>query len=90
MRIETNYTTTGAAELAKTAKQTIKPAAGSKSSEVSQTDFEESSKLEQALTATPDTRSEAVEKAKALAADPNFPSDEQLGKLAGLLAKHLA
>ena len=34
-------------------------------------------------------RSDKVAAATALVADPNYPSDAQLSKLAGLLAKHL-
>ena len=34
-------------------------------------------------------RADKVAQAAALVADPNYPSDAQLSKLAGLLAKHL-
>ena len=49
-------------------------------------DFEESTRLKEALNNTADARAEQVAKAKALVADPNYPSKEQLEKLAGLLA----
>jgi hypothetical protein len=49
-------------------------------------DFEESDRLKEALNNTAAVRAEQVAKAKALAADPNYPSKEQLEKLAGLLA----
>lgn len=40
----------------------------------------------QALTKTPDVRAENVARGKALIADPNYPSQEQIKKIANLLA----
>jgi len=40
----------------------------------------------QALTETPDVRAEKVALGKALVADPNYPSREQIKKIANLLA----
>ncbi len=45
--------------------------------------------LEKTLQTMSQTRPEAVARASALVADENYPSDETLGKLAGLLADKL-
>ena len=42
--------------------------------------------LEQTLQNTPVVRPEEVSRASALVADENYPSDEMLNKMAGLLA----
>ena len=49
-------------------------------------DFGESDRLKEAFNKTTDVCAEQVAKAKALAADPNYPAKEQLEKLARLLA----
>jgi hypothetical protein len=45
--------------------------------------------LEQTLQETPQIRPEMVARANALVADDNYPSDETLNQMAGLLAGHL-
>jgi hypothetical protein len=52
--------------------------------------FPESDRLHQVLANTPMVRSEQVARAKTLIADPNYPSPQQLGQIAGLLARNLA
>jgi archaellum component FlaG (FlaF/FlaG flagellin family) len=51
--------------------------------------FERTQSLEQSLKDTSQVRPEKVAQASALIADPNYPSDETLNRMAGLLAKHL-
>ena len=51
--------------------------------------FSSSYALEQALTATPEVRSEAVERARNLIADVKYPPKETLNKIANLLAMNL-
>ena len=43
----------------------------------------------QALAETPDVRADKVARGKALIADPNYPSKEQMRKIAGLLAEKM-
>jgi hypothetical protein len=50
---------------------------------------DESHPLGQTLANEPDVRAEKVARGKALIADPNYPSKEQLKKIAGLLAENL-
>jgi hypothetical protein len=50
---------------------------------------DESRHHDQALANEPDVRAEKVARGKALIADPNYPSKEQLKKIAGLLAENL-
>ena len=50
--------------------------------------FDESEQLNQALTSTPDVRAERVARGKALIADPNYPSKEQVKAIAGILAEN--
>ena len=52
--------------------------------------FDNSAALESALKSLPDSRPEAVERAKALVADPAYPTPEMLQKLSRHLAEHLA
>ena len=40
------------------------------------------------VTATPEVRADQVARAKALIADPNYPSEKQLDKIANLLARN--
>lgn len=47
-------------------------------------------RLMQALRNQPDVRPEEVERGKALAADPNYPGDEVLGKLAEMFVNDAA
>ncbi len=46
--------------------------------------------LDSTLKSLPDVRPEAVERAKTLVADPNYPTPEMLQKLSRHLAEHLA
>jgi hypothetical protein len=48
--------------------------------------FERTQSLQNTLQETSQVRPEAVARASALVADNNYPSDETLGKMAGLLA----
>ena len=50
--------------------------------------FGENEQLNQALTSTPDVRAERVARGKALIADPNYPSKEQVKAIAGILAEN--
>ena len=52
--------------------------------------LDESHRLNQAMTATPQVRSAEVARARALLADPQFPSPQSLEKVASLFAKHLS
>jgi hypothetical protein len=51
--------------------------------------LEGSAGLDRALASVPDVRPEAVSRAKALIADPNYPSARNLKQLSGFLAQHL-
>jgi len=50
---------------------------------------DESRHQDQTLANEPEVRAEKVARGKALIADPNYPSKEQLKKIAGLLAENL-
>ncbi len=50
---------------------------------------DESLQFHQALADAPDVRAEMVARGKALVADPNYPSKEQVKKIAMILAGHL-
>jgi hypothetical protein len=54
-----------------------------------QTAFAGSTAINNALQATPDSRSEAVERARALIADPNYPGPGVLRQVSNLLAGKL-
>jgi hypothetical protein len=49
------------------------------------TSFERHRSYEAELASTPDVRSDAVARGRALIANPNYPSREQLGKIARVL-----
>jgi len=51
--------------------------------------FERIQALETNLKETAQIRPEAVARANALVSDSNYPGDESLSKIAGLLAKHI-
>ena len=51
--------------------------------------FEYTQALEQTLKETPAVRPGVVEKATALVADANYPSDEVLNRVAGVLAQNI-
>jgi hypothetical protein len=51
--------------------------------------FERTKALEQSLRDTPAVRPDKVAQAKALVSDPNYPSDEALNRMSGLLAQHI-
>jgi hypothetical protein len=80
MRIERNHPTAPLPDIERPGKPSP-PAAGPPLA-----NFEESHRLDQVLSDTPEVRPDQVARAKALVADPTFPSKEQLGKIAGLLA----
>lgn len=51
--------------------------------------FDYTQALEQTLKETPSVRPEAVNRAASLLADPGYPSDEVLNRVAALLAKNM-
>jgi len=51
--------------------------------------FDQTTSLEQALKNSAQVRPDKVAQASALVADPSYPSDEVLSRMAGLLARHL-
>lgn len=51
--------------------------------------FERTTALEQVLKKIPMVRPEKVAQATALVANPNYPSDAELNRVANLLAQHL-
>ncbi|MFO1488626.1 MAG: hypothetical protein U1F65_09115 [Verrucomicrobiota bacterium] len=51
-------------------------------------EFSETDRLNQTLSTLPASRPSAVERAKALLNDPNFPSSAQLERVASQLATH--
>jgi len=51
--------------------------------------FERTQALEQALKNAPTVRPDAVIRAGKLVADPDYPSDDLLNQMAGLLTKNL-
>ena len=80
MRIERNHPTAPVPD----AERPGKPSPPASSPPLA--DFEESHRIKQALNDSPKVRADQVARAKALVADPNYPSKEQLGRIAGLLA----
>jgi len=52
--------------------------------------FKRTQSLEQTLKNSPQVRPEAVTRANALVNDPSYPTDEQLNRIAGLLAKNIS
>lgn len=51
--------------------------------------FDQTKSLEQSLRDASQVRPEKVAQASALVADPGYPSDELLDRMAGLLAQHI-
>ena len=51
--------------------------------------FYQTTSLEQSLRDSSQVRPEKIAQASALVADPGYPSDEALNRLAGLLARHI-
>ncbi|HUA68237.1 MAG TPA: hypothetical protein VMA13_06790 [Candidatus Saccharimonadales bacterium] len=51
--------------------------------------FQYTQALEQTLKETPTVRPDAVSRAAALLSDPNYPSDETLDRVAGVLARNI-
>jgi hypothetical protein len=84
MEINTNLSTNGVNGIATPPRST--PAPNMPSDRVSLTN---SSALEQALAGAPASRPEMVERAKALIADPNYPSSETLSAVSRQLASAL-
>ncbi|HTD68016.1 MAG TPA: hypothetical protein VK846_15940 [Candidatus Limnocylindria bacterium] len=67
--------------------QNISPSHTRQSSH-SLTSLDASSRIEEAKMAAPDARAEEVARGKALIADPNYPSQEQVQRISSLLAAH--
>jgi len=84
MEINTNLSTNGVNGAAIPRRST--PATKMVSDQVSLTN---TSALKQALNSTPDSRSEKVEQARALIADPNYPASDTLSAVARQLASAL-
>jgi len=84
MEINSNLSTTGVNGASTSSRPT--PAPNMLSDRVSLTN---SSALEQALGSSPASRPEMVERAKALIADPNYPSPDTLSAVSRLLASAL-
>ena len=84
MKIDTKINATGLDNLAAAGRST--PTAQSATDETS---FANSTALEAALKSTPDVRASAVDRAKELISDPNYPSPDTIKKLAGFLAGKL-
>jgi hypothetical protein len=84
MEINSNLSTTGVNGAATPSRPT--PAPKMLSDRVSLTN---SSALEQALGSSPASRPDMVERAKALIADPNYPSSETLSAVSRHLASAL-
>lgn len=80
MRIELNNLTAGPESVQRN-HRTVSPTA----SEVLPS-FEESLQLNEALANTPEVRAEKMARARALVADPNYPSRAQIKQVARLLA----
>ena len=80
MRIEQNHPIVPGVEVAKPGKSSAAVA------NPTETDLNESRRLDQALAKTAEVRADQVARARALVADPNYPSHEQLGKIADVLA----
>jgi hypothetical protein len=59
------------------------PAAGNNMS------FDQTTSLQQTLKDSAQIRPEKVAQASALVADPSYPSDDVLNRMAGLLAQHI-
>jgi len=51
--------------------------------------FDQTTSLQQTLKDSPQIRPEKVAQASALVADPSYPSDDVLNRMAGLLAQHI-
>jgi hypothetical protein len=79
--------TEGAIPPARTKPETVKSGANRSSGDVFKP--EQNQRLMNLLHAEPDARPEAVERARALVADPNYPSKDLLERLARGLLKQL-
>jgi hypothetical protein len=84
MKIDSKLNPTGVDSLP-TAGRSTPPA----KSATDDTSFTSSSALEAALKITPDVRPSAVDRAKELISNPNFPSADTIKKLAGFFADKL-
>jgi hypothetical protein len=84
MRIEPKHNVAGATKLSPT---------GNKLAHIAKTDhaeFAASDNLMRKLDETTEVRAEAVARAKALVADPSYPNDSTVRKVARVLAQHLS
>jgi|GEM_PF-773780 len=84
MEVNTSYSTSGVGGVPPAIRSTpaAKRSAGPES-------FASSSALEEALADLPASRPEAVAQAKALIADPNYPSSSTMRQISNLLAENL-
>lgn len=80
MRIERNHLTVPDTTIAKPGQPTPSVASPMVA------DLNDSHRLDKALSNTTEVRADQVARAKALVADPNYPSEKQMSKIAGLLA----
>jgi hypothetical protein len=86
MEINTNLTAGGVTNLTPTKQRSV---AASQPAEPGAS-FASSNALEVALNGIPDIRPEAVESARALINDPNYPSADTIKALAGFFAGKLS
>jgi hypothetical protein len=70
-------------------RQAAAPATDNSANTGNTMSFERTKALEQSLRDTPVVRPDKVAQAKALVNDPNYPSDEALNRMSGLLAQHI-
>lgn len=84
MEINTKINTTGVNNL-----PAGKRSVSSAPTDAPDTSFAGSSALEAALKSTPDVRTSAVDRARELISDPNYPSADTIKQLANFLADKL-
>lgn len=69
--------------------QSVRTEARRTKESIEETNFAQSAAVEQALQKTPEIRTEAVDRARALAGQVNYPPPETIRRLSNLLAMHL-
>jgi hypothetical protein len=85
MQINSNFSTGGTDPV----QPKTTSATAARKSATDSASFPGASALDQALAAVPNSRPEVVARAKALVADPNYPSGETLKQLSSFLAAKL-
>jgi hypothetical protein len=85
MNINSNFSTKEV-----TGTSPTKPVVKRNSQSVGSVSLDGSSALDAALGAVPDVRPEAVDRAKQLINDPNYPSQDVIKKLSSFLAQNLS